>query len=72
MCLPVHAMVELQFSDRPMIVSGLGNGLVVPGRVYDANAPAAMVWHFGHATALINSECGKTQNLLLSKTTTFT
>ena len=48
MCLPVHAMVELQFSDRPMIVSGLGNGLVVPGRVYDNNAPLAMVRHFGH------------------------
>ena len=48
MCLPVHAMVESHFSDRPMIVSGIGNGVLVPGRVYDDDAPLAMVRHFGH------------------------
>ena len=36
-------MVESHFSDRPMIVSGIGNGVVVPGRVYDDDAPVAMV-----------------------------
>ena len=48
MCLPVHAMVELQFSDHPMIVSCIDNDVVVPGRVYDNDAPPAMVRNFGH------------------------
>ena len=48
MCLSVHTMMGLLFSDRPMIISDICNGLVVPVRVYDDDAPLAMVRHLGH------------------------
>ena len=39
MCLLVHATVELHFPDRLMMLSGIGNDVVIWGRVDDAELP---------------------------------
>ena len=44
----MNAAVEFIFCDHSRMLPVVGSGVVEIGRVYDDDAPLAMVRHFGH------------------------